>query len=79
MIIGSAVVIEAALNGGRDRSENEAVPTPRVRLPLRPGAARMKAQRSSTSTPERTTTAGRPIRCGIPGFCENWVRRSLMA
>jgi 3-keto-5-aminohexanoate cleavage enzyme len=26
VIIGSAVVIEAALNGGRDRSENEAVP-----------------------------------------------------
>jgi 3-keto-5-aminohexanoate cleavage enzyme len=26
VVIGSAVVIEAALNGGRDRSENEAVP-----------------------------------------------------
>ena len=26
MVIGSAVVIEAALNGGRDRTENEAVP-----------------------------------------------------
>ena len=26
MVIGGAVVIEAALNGGRDRSENEAVP-----------------------------------------------------
>src|SRR5215216_7080376 len=26
VVIGSAVVIEAALNGGRDRSQNEAVP-----------------------------------------------------
>ena len=26
VVMGDAVVIEAALNGGRDRSENEAVP-----------------------------------------------------